>query len=121
MSQPGAAYGRREVAGRLDQPVQLSGPTRTSDGAGGWIVTHAPFTPPRVFAAVQALRGEERLQAAGAEIAVTHRVLLRWHPQVSEHTRITWGTRVLEVVGPPAEIGRRSLLECLAIERRAEA
>lgn len=121
MSVDGTRHGVREVAGRLDQAVTLSRPTRTPDGEGGFVTPQQPLAPTRVYAAVEALRGQERLQAAGLEVAVTHRVLLRWHPQVTEHTRITWGTRVLEVVGVPAEIGRRHLLECLAVERRAEA
>lgn len=115
MSTPG--HGTREVAGRLDQIVTLSGPVRADDGVGGWTETFRPFQPARVSASVEALRGQERLQAAGTELQVTHRVLLRWHAQVTAATRLRWGARVLEVVGPPAEIGRRALLECLVAER----
>lgn len=121
MSVAGLRYGAREVAGRLDQVVTLSGPVRTPDGAGGYATAIGPLQPARVHASIDALRGEERLQAAALEVSITHRVLIRWHPQVTEATRIQWGARVLEVVGPPAEIGRRQLLECLAVERVTRA
>lgn len=120
MTVAGTRYGAREVAGRLDQVVTLSGPVRTPDGQGGHVVTVEPLTPSRVAASVEALRGQERLQAAGVDLSLTHRVLLRWHPQVTSATRIQWGARVLEVVGVPAEVGRRQLLECLAAERLAD-
>lgn len=120
MSVAGLRRGPREVAGRLDQFVLLSGPVRTPDGQGGRVTEYVPLQPSRVSAAVEAIRGTERLQAAGLDLEVSHRVLMRWHAQVTAATRITWGARVLEVVGVPAEIGRRDLLECLCAERLTE-
>ncbi len=109
---------RGEVAGRMDTRVDLSGPTRVEDASGGYVTTFAPLTPPTVYADVESLRGQERLQAEALEVGVTHKVLVRYHPQVTAHTRITWEGRVLEVIGPPVEIGRRHLLECWCSERR---
>jgi SPP1 family predicted phage head-tail adaptor len=101
----------------MDERVTLSGPTPVDDDEGGNTRTYAPLVPATVPAAIESLRGVERFQAASSETTVTHKVLIRWHPSVTARTRLTWGTRVLEVVGPPVEIGRRRLLECYCAER----
>lgn len=106
-----------EVAGRMDERVTLSGPTRSDDGEGGTTSEYGPLVPAVVPAAIESLRGVERFQAASSETTVTHKVLIRWHPDVTARTRMTWGARVLEVVGPPVEVGRRRLLECYCAER----
>jgi SPP1 family predicted phage head-tail adaptor len=104
-----------EVAGRLDERVVLSTPTPVDDNEGGKTTTWVTFAT--VPASIDSLRGEERFAAAASETTVTHKVLIRWHQDVTEKTRMTWGTRVLEVVGPPAVLKRRKLLECYCAER----
>jgi SPP1 family predicted phage head-tail adaptor len=105
----------REVSGRMDERVTLSTPTDADDGEGGRTSAHVEFAT--VPASIDSLRGEERFAAAASETTVTHKVLIRWHQDVTEKTRMTWGTRVLEVVGPPAVLKRRKLLECYCAER----
>jgi SPP1 family predicted phage head-tail adaptor len=104
-----------EVAGRMDERVLLSTPTSVDDDEGGKTSTWVTFAS--VPAAIDSLRGDERFAAAASETTVTHKVLIRWHPDVTARTRMTWGDRVFEVVGPPVELGRRKLLECYCAER----
>ena len=106
-----------EVAGRLDEQVVVLTPTRTEDTEGGHTTEYtAAATVP---ADIRSLRGEERFAAAASETTVTHTVRLRWRDDVTAATRLQWGTRLLEVVGPPVELGRRRLLECYCAERVA--
>jgi SPP1 family predicted phage head-tail adaptor len=104
-----------EVAGRLTERVVIMTPVTVDDGEGGKSTTWTSIAS--VPAAVESLNRQERLQAAASETTVTHRVLIRWIDGVTATARLYWGTRVLEVVGPPAEIGRRKLLECDCAER----
>jgi head-tail adaptor len=44
-------------------------------------------------------------------------VVIRWIEGVTSRSRLQWGERLLDVVGPPVEVGRRKLLECDCAER----
>lgn len=109
-----------EVTGSLHERVTLSTLARTEDGSGGYTQAPVALDPADVYADVESLRGEERLQALALDVTVTHKVRLRYHQAVNAQTRITWGTRVLEVIGPPVELIRRHLLECYCAERVVE-
>lgn len=104
--------------GLLRDRVGLVREVLADDGTGGQVVTREALRGPATFPAqVQPLRSEERLRSAATEAGLAYRVLLRYHPDVTAATRVTWGTRTLEVVGPPIEHGHRHLLECLCQER----
>jgi SPP1 family predicted phage head-tail adaptor len=105
-----------EVAGRLSERVTLSSPIVVDDGEGGRTRTWLEVGT-SVPASVESLRGDERIAVAASETTLTHRVMMRWRDDVTAKTRITWGARTLEVVGPPIEHGRLRLLECLCAER----
>lgn len=116
----GATQGRRELSGRLSDVVTLEGRVRTRDTQGGFSEAYERLDPGRVHAEVLSAAAQERVAAAGTEAEYTHRVTIRWHPGVTEHARILWRGRVLEVVSPPIEIGRRWAMELLCRERGAE-
>lgn len=104
--------------GRLRDRVTLSRIALTDDGKGGQ--TAAPVTlrgPARVPADVTPLRSDELLRAGLSEAGLTHRVVLRYHPEVTAATRVSWEGRSLEVVGAPIVHGHRQWLECLCQER----
>jgi SPP1 family predicted phage head-tail adaptor len=105
----------REVAGRLTERVIVLTPVTVEDDEGGKTTTYT--TVASVPAAIENLTREERLQAAASETTVTHRVVIRWIEGVTSRARLQWGDRLLEVVGPPVEVGRRKLLECDCAER----
>lgn len=106
--------------GRLRDRVALSRVVLADDGKGGQLATLTPLQgPARVPAEVTPLRSEERLRAGVSESGLTHRVVLRYHPEVAADTRVTWDGRRLEVVGAPIVHGHRQWLECLCQERTA--
>ena len=104
--------------GLLRDRVGLTREALVDDGKGGQVVTRVALRGPASFPAqVEPLRSEERLRQAATEAGVAYRVLLRYHPEVTASTRVTWGTRTLEVVGPPITHGHQHLIECLCQER----
>lgn len=109
-----AAARAQEVTGQLRERVALSGMRLVDDGHGGWTEQPGPLTPGEAYAHIESLAGSERLQALALEVAVLYVVTLRWHPQVTAGTVITWVARglALQVNGPPVEIGTRQLLQC---------
>ena len=106
-----------EVAGALTERVELSGPVLTPDDAGGHTSDYLPLDPPIAYAAIESLRGAERMQAAAAEVVLAYRARLRYHSGIGAGTRIAWAGRVLEVVGPPVELERRAVIEVYLVER----
>jgi len=99
------------AAGRLRQRIRIERPQADDsfDGAGssGWTLVA------EVAAEVQDMlpsRGE-RL-ADGLNIATRPaRVRIRWRDDVTAAMRFVMGTRVMQIVGGPAELGRREALE----------
>lgn len=106
-----------EIAGRLTERVQLFRVELVDDGHGGHVETPVPLVPFETFAHVEAMQGSERLQALALEVALLYLVTLRYRADVTAGTRITWGSHVLEVHGPPVELLRRQLLQCYCSER----
>jgi SPP1 family predicted phage head-tail adaptor len=103
--------------GLLRERVSIVNTARTDDGEGGGVATPAVVAPERLAAQVRSLNGRERLQAASSEVEVTHVVTLRAHPAIGPHTQLLWGTRELEVVGPPVEHDHGRWFECFCVER----
>lgn len=107
-------------AGRLRDRVSLSRVVLTDDGNGGQTTTAVALRgPSRIPAEVTPLRSDERLRAGLSEAGLTHRVVLRYHPDVTAATRVNWEGRSLEVIGAPITHGQRQWLECLCQERTA--
>lgn len=104
-----------EVAGKLSERVIVQSPITVEDDEGGRTTTYSTIAS--VPAAIENLSRKERLQAAASETTITHRVVIRWLDGVTAKSRLQWGDRVLEVVGPPVEVGRRKMLECDCAER----
>jgi len=99
------------AAGRLRQRIRIERPTSDDsfDGAGasGWSLVA------EVAAEVQDMlpsRGE-RL-ADGLNIATRPaRVRIRWRDDITPAMRFVMGSRIMQVVAGPAEMGRREVLE----------
>lgn len=104
-------------SGVLRDRVTIATLTRADDGEGGSVVTTPALTAARVPAQVRSLRSDERLAGAGTETEATHVVTIRAVPGVGRRTRFTWGTRVLDMVGPPIEQQHGRVYECLCVER----
>lgn len=87
-------------AGDLSQSVILEDPARTPDGEGGFTEAWTALSPSPVWASVlPATSGRmERLVGGTVESGATHLVEMRYHPQVTIKTRLTHGTRHLQVI-----------------------
>jgi SPP1 family predicted phage head-tail adaptor len=101
------------TAGRLNRRVRIEKPVPDAalDGAGfgSW----APVAT--VWAEVQDVRPSrtERM-AEGLNVASRPaRVILRWRADVTPAMRIVMGDRIMQIIGGPAELGRREGLELL--------
>lgn len=86
--------------------IALQSPTYTSDDAG--VVTPTYATAVTVWGYVEPLSDSMISQAAQAIGALSHRVTIRYYPGIKAGWRILWGTRVLDVTGPPRNIDERN-------------
>jgi SPP1 family predicted phage head-tail adaptor len=70
-----------------------------------------------VWANVKFLRGRELFQANQVHNEVTARVLIRYRKDVEPNMRIQYGTRSLDIVGPPINVNEENrLLELMCKE-----
>ncbi len=99
-------------AGALRHRVTLQTVGETPDGGGGF--TAAWTDGATVWAAIEPLRGRERLHAQQLETPVTHRVTIRHRDGVTAKMRIKFGTRILNIraVVNPSERNRTLELLC---------
>lgn len=65
--------------------------------------TVTPLSPSTAWVAIQPLSPN------GEGSAVTHQVTMRYRPDVSQFTVLTFGTRKLFVAGPPQNIDERNI------------
>jgi SPP1 family predicted phage head-tail adaptor len=82
--------------GRLNRRLALEAPVETPDGAGGIVRTYE--TVATLWASVEptAARGTVEAGALGANI--THRIRIRFSPDISVRHRFRDGARVLRIV-----------------------
>lgn len=83
-------------AGELRERVTIQVPTtsRSASGAArlGWA------NGATVWAKVSTMSGREVLQAMQSNVIVTHRLYLRFRPDINAETRLLWRGQTLEVV-----------------------
>ena len=99
-------------AGALRRRLSLEAPQQTIDEAGDAVVTWVEVA--RLWGALAALSGRERIEGARAEQAISHRVTMRWREGVTAAMRLRLGLRIFDIraVRDPDE-GRRVLsLDC---------
>jgi SPP1 family predicted phage head-tail adaptor len=82
--------------GQLRQQVYVQAGT-TSRGAGGKVTTAwADETGPH-WARVTPLEGSEAMRGMQLEATVSHRVEMRWRPNVTAAKRLRYGSRYLTI------------------------
>lgn len=71
------------------------------DGDGGYTQSWTDLTPAVVDVSIQAAtaRSLEYLAVGTVAASASHVVTGRWHPGVTTHTRVLFGSRVLHVTG----------------------
>jgi len=86
-------------------------PDPTGDGSGWTTIGYA-------WANVQTLSTRERLIAGANMSAITTKVSMRWDDRVDTTKRLTLGTRILNILGPPFDItGKRREMHLTCEER----
>ena len=106
-------------AGELRDVIELLAPTLVQDSAGGTQVLQQTTVFARVRASVESLSGRELYNAQQLVAEVTHRVLIRWHPQVIAlmNLRSVGDGRRFQIQYVNRGSGRRIYLELLCVER----
>lgn len=99
-------------AGALRHRVTLQSAAETPDGGGGFTTAWSDVAT--VWAAIEPLKGTERLRAEQLENPVTHRVTIRHRAGVTAKMRVAFGARVFNIraVINPEERNRRLELLC---------
>jgi SPP1 family predicted phage head-tail adaptor len=69
-----------------------------------------------VAGSVSPMSGRERIAGGQVMADVTHKVLIRYHPMVSETCRIHWGARLFDIVAAIDPDERHEKLELLCKE-----
>ena len=97
-------------AGRLRHRVAIQAVTATTAGATGQPVP-TWTTLGTVWAAIEPLKGQERLDAAGVQAKLSHRVIMRHnaYPGLTSAHRLKFKGRIFEIVGPPVNVAERGI------------
>lgn len=82
--------------GRMDKRVTLRSMTRTSDGGGGFTETAVALAT--MWAHVEPLDGDERLEAMQTGMRRPHRFTVRYREGVTGATSLLYGLRPFDIV-----------------------
>lgn len=105
-------------AARFKERVTIQQMTTTPDGGGGVNETWGALA--EVWAAVEPLNGAERWKAEQLQSLITHRVVIRYRPDITVQMRmrLLYGARILEITGITDPEERHEYLELMCEERR---
>jgi SPP1 family predicted phage head-tail adaptor len=101
--------------GLLHHRLTLEAPVETQDGAGGVVRAYEPVAT--LWAALRPVSARESVEAAQRGIAVTHRIALRFSPDITPRHRLRAGNRIFRIVTLRDRDGRRRFLDIEAEER----
>ncbi len=94
--------------GDLRKQMTLQAEQQTSDGAGGYALAWVDVAT--VWADIAPVGGNEYLAAGRLEAQVTHKITLRWRPDITPNAsmRLTYGARLFNIraVLNPGEANR---------------
>jgi SPP1 family predicted phage head-tail adaptor len=99
--------------GKLRERVTVQIASGATNTLGETVLTWANSTA--VWASVEGVSARESLASGQQEIALTHRVRLRYLPGLTQNMRFSWRTRTLEIVSL-LEHGNRSEHEAICQE-----
>lgn len=100
-------------AGKLRERVTVQIASGSTNTMGETVLAWTNSTA--VWASVEGVSARESLVNAQQEIAVTHRVRLRYLPGLTQNMRFSWRSRTLEIVSL-LEHGNRSEHEAICQE-----
>ena len=102
-------------SGDLRHRIKIERPVETQDAFGEVELAFHPFADR--WAAIEPLRGRERMEADAVDARTTHRVLLR-NLEVNPRDRLKYGARTFEVVSSIDPDERGIFIELRCEEKR---
>ncbi len=100
----------RHAISALRTRLALQAPVDTPDDAGGF--NRGWTTIDMIDAAIMPTGGTRQFVAERQESATTHKILLRWRPDISAHMRLSGQGRVYEIISLFDADGRRRFMTC---------
>lgn len=100
-------------AGKLNERVSLQAPVESRNSLGETTLSWAP--PVTVWGSVDGLSSREVLQAMQANVIASHKVRIRFFPDITPHHRVVWRGKNLEIASV-VEKDNRTMHELLVRE-----
>jgi SPP1 family predicted phage head-tail adaptor len=102
-------------SGQLRHRIEIQGKTETRDARGGVVETWA--TIGLRWGSVEPLRPRELFQAQQVDARVSHRIIMRHYPGLTDQHRIRYGTRIFHLMSPINSQERQRVTELMAMEQ----
>ena len=98
--------------GDLRHRMDWQSPRRVSDGAGGWTTTYETLV--RTWVAIWPIRANELVASGQRSLEVTHKIRMRYRPEITTDWRGKFGSRYFSIVSAinPNEANRTIDLLC---------
>jgi SPP1 family predicted phage head-tail adaptor len=104
-------------AGNLRHIIDIQDTSMVSDGMGGWVETWATISNgANLRAAIWPLRGSERIEAMKVEVAISHKIRIRYHSGITAEMRIKHGTRYFNIKSIIVPDERNIMVDMMAEE-----
>ncbi len=100
---------------KLRHRVSLQARSRSQDGQGGYAESWAEIAS--LWAAIEPLKGYERMKAAQLGTPLTHKVLIRYRQYVTTTQRLVFRNRVFEIKEVINEEEANRWLRLLCVEK----
>ena len=107
------------TASALRHRVTLTLIARDRDTMGG--VTESASSSVDVWASVEPVDASERFEKAGLTVRPTHRITIRWRPNVTHRDRVMFRDRRFDILSARDPDERRVWLEMLVAAQEAGA
>jgi len=101
-------------AGPLRHKITIQSATETSDGMGGFTEVWSDHTT--AWGQVIPVKGLEALEHRKLEHENVHRIWIRYQGGITAKMRISWGDRIMRIIGIRNPEERNSMLEIMAEE-----
>ena len=96
--------------GKLRRRLQLESPVEAADEIGGFSRTWTNVAS--VWGEIETLSGEDTFEASQGQIQLTHRVTVRWRPDITGAMRLRDGARAFEIIAALDGDAQRRFLVC---------
>lgn len=103
--------------GPLRHRVEIQSSMSIDDGMGGQITTWT--TDETYWASVSPLQGAELYQAQQTQAKVTHKIVMRYAPDITPKNRMLFGSKIFDIEFVRNVQEKNKMLELLVVERQA--